>query len=86
MQLVLVNHLGGLSLLRNSMVRPTDCQMTIAATWPYSRVGSTSDSTATGPRFDTRSGHIISFLLPLIQEGRFSVTGEKSVQKVQCTG
>ena len=29
------------------------------------------------PRFDTRSGHILSFLLPLIQEGQ-----RKYVQKV----
>ena len=26
--------------------------------------------------FDTRSGHIISFPLPLIKEGQLSVTGE----------
>ena len=26
--------------------------------------------------FDIRSGHILSFLLPLIQEGQLSVTGE----------
>ena len=31
-------------------------------------------------RFDTRSGHILSFLLPLIQEGQLSVTGE-----IMCT-
>ena len=31
---------------------------------------------ARGPGFDTRSGHILSFLLPLIQEGQLSVTGE----------
>ena len=29
-----------------------------------------------GPGFDTRSGNIISFLLPLFQEGQLSVTGE----------
>ena len=26
--------------------------------------------------FDTRSGHILSYLLPLIQEGQLSVTGK----------
>ena len=31
---------------------------------------------APGPRFDTRFGHLSSFLLPLIQEGQFSVKGE----------
>ena len=28
-------------------------------------------------RLDTRSGHILLFHLPLIQEGQLSVTGEK---------
>ena len=32
-------------------------------------VGSASDLRARGPGFDTRSGTIISFLLPLTQEG-----------------
>ena len=30
--------------------------------------------------FDTRSDHILSFLLPLIQEGQLSVTGQ-----IMCT-
>ena len=38
----------------------------------HSTVGSASDSRARGPGFDTRSGHILSFLLPLIQEGQLS--------------
>ena len=29
--------------------------------------------------FDTRSGKILSFLLPLFQEGQLSVTGESTV-------
>ena len=29
-----------------------------------------------GAGFDTRSGNILSFLLPLFQEGQLSVTGE----------
>ena len=33
---------------------------------PRSAVGSASDSKARGPGFDTRSDHILSFLLPLI--------------------
>ena len=32
--------------------------------------------TIRGPGFDTRSGYILSFLLPLFQEGQLSVTGE----------
>ena len=32
-----------------------------------------------GPGFDTRSGHILQFLLPLIQEGQLSATGERLV-------
>ena len=44
---------------------------------PRSAVGSASDSRTRGPGFDTGSGHILSFLLPLIQEGQVSVvTGE----------
>ena len=39
-------------------------------------VGSASDSRARGPGFHTLSGHILSFLPPLIQEGQLSVTGE----------
>ena len=35
-----------------------------------STVGSPSDSRARGPGFDTRSGRLLSFLLPLIQEGQ----------------
>ena len=31
---------------------------------------------ARGPGFDTQSGHILSFLLPLIQKGQLSATGE----------
>ena len=35
-----------------------------------------SVSKVRGPGFDTRSGNILSFLLPLFQEGQLSVTGE----------
>ena len=34
--------------------------------WRRSVAGSATDSRARGPRLDTRSGHILSFLLPLI--------------------
>ena len=37
---------------------------------PHSGVGSSSDSRARGPGFDTQSAHILLFLLPLIQEGQ----------------
>ena len=33
------------------------------------------------PGFDTRSGNILSFLLPLFQEGQLSVTGESMCTK-----
>ena len=46
---------------------------------PCSAVGGTSDSRAKGPGLDTRSGHILSFLLLLIQERQLSVTGEVPV-------
>ena len=35
--------------------------------------------------FDTRSGNILSFLLPLIQEGQLSVTGESMCTKYWLT-
>ena len=41
-----------------------------------SAVGNASDLRARGPGFDIRSGHILSILFPLIQEGQLSVTGE----------
>ena len=46
----------------------------------HGAVGRVSDSRARGPRFDIRSGHILSFLLSLIQEGQLSVSG-----KSMCT-
>ena len=42
----------------------------------HSAVGSASESRARRPGFNTRSGHILSFVLPLTQEGQLSVTGE----------
>ena len=48
---------------------------------PRSAVGSASDARAKGPGFDTQSGHILSFLLPLIQGGQLSVTGESMCMK-----
>ena len=41
---------------------------------PRKAVSSASDSRARGFGFDTRSGHILKFLLPLIQEGRAVVS------------
>ena len=38
-----------------------------------------------GPGLDTRSGHILSFLLPLFQEGQLSVTGESMCTKYWLT-
>ena len=38
-----------------------------------------------GPGFDTRSGNILSFLLPLFQEGQLSVTGESMCTKYWFT-
>ena len=46
-----------------------------------SAVGSTSDSRARGARFKAWSGHILVFLLPLIQEGQLSVTGKSMCTK-----
>ena len=53
---------------------------------PRSAVGRAPDSQVRGPGFDTRSGHILSFLLPLIQEGQLSVTGESMCTKYWLSG
>ena len=52
---------------------------------PRTAVSSASDSKAKGPGFDTRSGHILSFLLQLFQEGQLSVTGESMFMKYWLT-
>ena len=52
---------------------------------PRSAVSSMSDSRARGPEFDTWSSHILSFLLPLIQEGQLSVNGESMCKKYWLT-
>ena len=55
-------------------------QITLLA-GPRSAVGSPSYSRARSPGFDTRSGYILSFLLPLTQEGQLSVAGESMCTK-----
>ena len=52
---------------------------------PRSAVGTAPDSYVRGPGFNTRSGHILSFLFPLIQEGQLSVTGESMCTKYWLT-
>ena len=52
---------------------------------PRFAVGSASDSRARDAGFDTQSGHIPSFILPLIQEGQLSVTGESMCAKYWLT-
>ena len=47
-----------------------------------SAVGRAPDSLVRGPGFDTRSGHILSFFLPLIQEGQLSVTDEVLINRL----
>ena len=48
---------------------------------PRSAVGRAPDSYVRGSGFDTWSGHILSFFLPLIQEGQLLVTGESMCTK-----
>ena len=43
---------------------------------PRSAIGRAPDSYVRGPGFDTRPGNILSFLLPLFQEGQLSVRGQ----------
>ena len=57
------------------------CRDVLMSAGPGSAVGRASDSFIRGPGFDIRSGHILSFLLPLIQEGQLSVTGESMCTK-----
>ena len=52
---------------------------------PRSAVGRTPDSQVKGPGFNIQSGHILLFLLPLIQEGQLSVTGESMCTKYWLT-
>ena len=52
---------------------------------PRSAIGRAADSSVRGPGFDTRSGNILSFLLPLFQEGQLSVTGESMCTKYWLT-
>ena len=52
---------------------------------PRSAVGRAPDSLVRGLGCDTRSGNILSFLLPLIQEGQLSVTGESMCTKYWLT-
>ena len=52
---------------------------------PRSAIGAVPDSLVRGPGFDTRSGNILSFLLPLFQEGQLSVTGESMCTKYWLT-
>ena len=49
---------------------------------PHSAVGR---APVRGPGFDTRSGNILSFLLPLFQERQLSVTGESMCTKYWLT-
>ena len=79
---VLVNRLGGLSLPRKSVVRLTDRpDMTL----DVYRGRKTTIQPTNQPGFDTRSGNILSFLLPLFQEGQLSVTGESMCTKYWLT-
>ena len=59
--------------------------ITLSGPGPHDEVGSLSDERARGPGFDTQSGQIFSFLLPLIQEGQLSVTGESMCTKYWLT-
>ena len=59
--------------------------ITFPGAGPRSAVGSASDSRVSSPGFDTWSGLILSFLLPLIQEGQLSATGESMCTKYWLT-
>ena len=52
---------------------------------PRSTINRAPDSEVRGPGFDTWSGKILLFLLPLFQEGQLSVTGESKCMKYWLT-
>ena len=52
---------------------------------PHSAIGTAPDSQVRGPGFDTRSGNILSFLLPLFQDEQLSVTSESMCMKSWLT-
>ena len=56
-----------------------------AGAGPRSAIGRAPDLQVRGPGFDTRSGNVLSFLLPLFQEGQLSVTGESVCTKYWLT-
>ena len=60
---------------------------TYAHTHTHTHVEQSVDSRGRCPGFDIQSGHILSFLLPLIREGQLSATGESMCTKVEaCSG
>ena len=63
----------------------TEHNYTYAVAGPRSAIGRAPDSKVRGPGFDTRSGNVLSFLLPLFQEGQLSVTGESMCTKYWLT-
>ena len=65
--------------------RTSMAQTLMARAGPRSASGRAPDSLVRGPGFDTRSGHILSFLLPLFQDGQLSVTGESMCTKYWLT-
>ena len=60
-------------------------QVRLKVAGPRSAIGRAPDSQVRGPGLDTRSGNILSFLLPLFQEGQLSVTGESMCTKYWLT-
>ena len=60
-------------------------EITLSKAGPRSAIGRAPDLYIRGPGFDTRSGNILLFLLPLFQEGQLSVTGESMCTKYWLT-
>ena len=82
---------GNIVVLKVNYSDKTDackCSLMSIPIWvcrPRSAIGRAPDSQVRGPEFDTRSGNILSFLLPLFQEGQLSVTGESMCTKYWLT-
>ena len=81
---IFVYYFKTLSLLTITVFLKTDA-LFLHEAGSRSAVGSASYSRARGPGFDTRSDHILSCLLSLIQEGQLSVTDESMCTKYWLT-
>ena len=80
-----IGQIKGRIKARSPILNPTIQQLIVHMYTKFRAIGRAPDSLVRGPGFDTRSGNILSFLLPLFQEGQLSVTGESMCTKYWLT-